>query len=213
MQEKIYNYAFIHIPKNAGTSVKTTLIDTEILYCNHNVDPKQLDNSLKQIIILRDPIDRFCSAVYYTLQFYSNGNLIQELIKNNINTPEVWANCWFDNDHPNHQQLMGEICNLNEKHIIGDKITKHKWHYSEQTLWVDRPSYVLIYDNLVSEYKYFFQEQLKLTTDLSHHNRTNKIDTKLSSKNIDKIVSHYKVDYDMYIRYKQKDIEDRLNIA
>lgn len=211
MQEKIYNYAFIHIPKNAGTSISNVLENTNIKYCRHWIDPKALDPSIKQIIILRDPVDRFCSSVYYTLQYYSHFDNVKNLIQKNIVTPESWANCWFDIEHPNHKDLMQEIMNVNQKHVIGNKSTIYKWHICEQILWVDNPKYILLYNNLEEDYNYLFKNKFNLSVDLLNTNKSNKLDTNLSSKNIDNILSHYNVDHHLFTLYKNKTQEERLN--
>ena len=65
-------YNFIHIPKNAGTSIKKNIdsnlnLKSFIKYNDHNtcVFKSITENN---VIILRDPIDRFCSAVNYTIK-------------------------------------------------------------------------------------------------------------------------------------------------
>lgn len=206
-------YYFVHIPKNCGTSIREALKDqSNIKYSPHYVNPSTIDRSIKQIIILRDIIDRFCSMVYYTIQYYPSFPSVKNLIDKNIITPNLWADCWFNKDHKYHQDIVNEVENLNKKHIIGNIIPKYKWHMCEQRLWVYSPKYVLLYKNLHSEYDYFFKRQLGINSDLPSKNTTNKIDINISSKNIENILHHYRYDSVIYNYYCKKSTEERLSI-
>jgi hypothetical protein len=61
---------FVHIPKNAGTELRVRLCgrrspNFEIVYNGHATDGRSLTN---QLIVLREPVERFASAVRYALQ-------------------------------------------------------------------------------------------------------------------------------------------------
>ena len=194
---------FIHIPKNAGTSfVKLCRENKNITYNYHNVnvfDTKITD----QMIIIRDPIKRFISAVYYGLEKWSNDPIIKKLINNNINTPEKWIQIWMNKDHIHHNLLMSEL--LNKNHKIGDNILEYKWTYTPQYKWVNNPKYIIIMDNLYEELKY-------MNINIQHHNKTSKNNTELTKNSIDFLKDFYRKDFILYEKYKNIPIEKRIPI-
>ena len=58
---------FIHIPKNGGLSLKQICKNNKrkLIYNSHKVNVKTKRN---QLIILRNPIDRFISSIYYCIE-------------------------------------------------------------------------------------------------------------------------------------------------
>jgi hypothetical protein len=66
---------FIHIPKNAGTSI-AKLIENKTLkdfkYHSHWSDVDDIEQP--QLVIWRNPVDRFSSAFFYS-KYYPNSNL------------------------------------------------------------------------------------------------------------------------------------------
>ena len=197
------NINFIHIPKNAGMSfVKLCRENKKIKYNFHNVniyDPKITNH----FIIIRNPIQRFISAVYYGLEKWSNDSIIKKLIRNNINTPEKWIQIWMNKEHKHHNLLMSEL--LNKNHKIGDTILEYKWTYTQQYRWINNPKYIIIMDNLYEELKY-------MNIDIKHTNKTKKKDIKLSKSSIDFLKNFYKEDFILYEKYKKIPIEERIPI-
>src|SRR5210317_587927 len=93
-------YNFIHIPKNGGTSVKSQC-NGDIIYNGHNIEPKTLKNS---IVIIRNPFDRFASAVSYSIKegIKNQEENILALVNENFIDPSKWAEIIFGNEktHP-----------------------------------------------------------------------------------------------------------------
>ena len=62
---------FIHIPKNAGSSMHRIIKDklhNYIDYVGHSA-PLEYLQATNNFIILREPLTRFCSAFYYRINF------------------------------------------------------------------------------------------------------------------------------------------------
>ena len=78
------DYAFIHIPKNAGQSIEKALKSVPTIdFFGHGVSKNQIINH-KKIFVLREPVDRFTSAFFY-LKRYGN-NPKNNFFQNNFDT-------------------------------------------------------------------------------------------------------------------------------
>lgn len=199
---------FIHIPKNAGTSIKELCKKSkQLVYNGHNTDVfnKNLKN---QLVIVQDPIERFKSAVYYALQKWSFEPQISYLIKNKINTPEKWVEVWSDETNPHHSHLLQEI--LNKSHKIGEKTLKYKWTYSPQVNYINEPKYIILLENINLEL-YSLLNFLKLNSKIEKKNKTFHTNDQLSEKSLKFLKEIYKEDIIMYEKYKNMDVMCRLN--
>jgi len=199
---------FIHIPKNGGTTIKKiTNHSRTIVYNGHETDVynKNLSN---QLVVIRNPIDRFMSSVYYAIQKWSHEPQIKYLISKNIDTPEKWLQIWSHPEHPYHDNLMSEI--INKDHFIGNKLNKYKWTYSPQNLWVNNPKYVIIMDNFDVELQYFVNKYNIKLSKINKNNSTHHKDDKLSIESIDFLKNFYKEDFIFYEKLKHMSIEERL---
>ena len=201
---------FIHIPKNAGTSIKYICGQNKGLqYNGHNYKKfnKKLEN---QLIILRDPIERFISAMKYSLQKWSKEPHVKYLIDRNITTPEKWVQIWMDPKHKEYHHLMKMIKNTQtQKHRIGNEILNYKQTYEPQSLWVDNPKYVIIMDNYDEELKYFMDKHNFKYKNIKKNN-TRPIENDLSESSKKFLMAFYKDDYEEYKKYKEINYKDRL---
>lgn len=142
-------YNFIHIPKNAGESIQKLINNTKDLPINYIFHgyPRKMSN---EIVILREPIDRFISAFYYRKQKYYEKNKVDF---DKIKTPNDFAislytknsnyknalNIWKQQDG-NHHKILGNEINCN-------------WVFAPQYLYFNNPKYVLRFENLDNEFK------------------------------------------------------------
>jgi len=198
---------FIHIPKNGGSSIKD-ICNNKLKYHGHSANAR--DGKIKnQLIIIRNPIDRFVSAVYYTLEKWSHEPQIRYLIENNINTPEKWIEIWSNPHNEHYRMLMFEM--LNRYHRIGNVIIPYKWVYSPQSFWINNPQYVIIMDNLDDEMKYLMKK-IGIDMKIPHNNKTKKSSYTLSQKSKDFLYNFYKKDFILYEKYKKIPLEERIKI-
>ena len=207
-RNKIKKFNFIHIPKNGGSSIK--LLDNKLIIYHHhgtNVFCKKLKN---QLVILRDPIDRFKSSVRYAIQKWSHLDVIKTLIKKKIDTPERWVNIMSNKNDPLNKILNLEILN-NKSHKIGNKYPKYKFTYTSQNKWINNPEYVILFENLDEEFKEFCRFN-NIKVDLIKVNSTKKNDTEdnLSIKSIKYLKKKYRKDIKLYEKYKNIPITKRL---
>lgn len=163
---------FIHIPKNGGNSIyefcynriprkiplvykNMPFVSNIMIYNGHNTDVynKNLSN---QLVVIRNPIDRFISAVNYSLQKFSNEPHVKYLIENKIDTPEKWIQIWMNPKDKQYPYLMDMIKNKNHK--IGNRLIEYRWTYSPQSLWINNPKFVIIMDNFNVELQYFIKK-------------------------------------------------------
>ena len=199
---------FIHIPKNGGTSIKD-ICNKQIIYNGHETDVYN-ENLINQLVIIRNPIDRFISSVNYAIQEWSHETQINYLISKNIDTPEKWVNIWSNPAHKEHNNLMSEM--INQSHFIGDKFNKYKWTYSPQSLWVNNPKFVIIMDNFNDEIKYLMKKY-NIEANISQKNSTVHKDHKLSEESVNFLKKIYKEDFILYEKYKNISLEKRINLT
>lgn len=199
---------FIHIPKNAGSSIRE-LCNNKLKYNGHgtNVFNPSLNN---QLVILRNPLERFISSVKYCLEKWNHLENIKVLLKNNINTPDKWITIWKNKNHPQHKILMEEI--YNKSHKLGNKKIKYKWTYTPQVKWFNKPKYILIMDNLDEELKYICNE-LNMPYNLKKKNTTTNKETPISKENIEWINNFYKDDWILYNKYTKIPFKNRINLT
>jgi len=198
---------FIHIPKNGGTSIGDICLNNEskFRYNGHSTNVyNKIDN---QLIVIRNPIDRFISSVCYALEKWSHEPQIKYLISKGIDTPENWAHIWSDPKHHEYNNLMSEMLNTN--HYIGDKMHKYKWTYSPQSLWINNPKFVIVMDNFNEEIQYFMKKYQLKGDGKAYKNKTKRIEDKLSKTSLSFLRSFYKEDFIFYEKYKHMSIEER----
>ena len=190
------NYAFIHIPKNAGMSmekaIKSLNSDT-IKFFHHGCLFKNLIN-YKEIIILRDPIDRFTSAFFYLKNYPKNVN-------SSFSTPDQLIDGFinFDPEASNFVKVQ------KHNHSVNGNIINTDWVFHKQSSWIHKPNIVMIYENLDSEIDNL-NAILKINLTLPKINSRKRLPFKYSSKHIDFIKLYYAEDFENYSIYSRKQI-------
>jgi hypothetical protein len=180
---------FIHIPKNAGTSLGKLIKDGVIEglnYCNHWVD---VDTTNKpNLVILRDPIDRFTSA------FFHSKNYPKSLLggMSDINNPNDLAERLED----------GEIHLIeHDKHYVGTRIRGLSLVFTPQHYWINEPEYVLNYHNLKEDFENFLKKIGHIDLTLPDINKSKKKDFEYSEKALNFINNFYGEDFYLMDKY------------
>jgi len=200
---------FIHVPKNGGTTIKT-LVNTQgpeffIRYHGHETGPVGLGGD--QLIILRDPIDRFCSAVRYALNTWQ--------VDAGVDNPSDFALAMQDANHQHHNKVMSEV--RNTEHRVGDELLEWKWTYSRQQLWYHEGQRVMLFEHLEEDMGLLFRSHGLQRPELPHENATNPEpcqpnDQELSDDARQCLEEIYRLDIQLYEEYRNMDPNARLRI-
>ena len=182
---------FIHIAKNAGSSIERMIKDGKlqgIQYGNNYSNSFTITDD--QLIILRDPFDRFCSAFYFDKLDRRQGH-------DYIKTPNELAERLLDHD----EQALNFVKMGNQ--WVGDVSLGIDWIYYPQKYWVNCPKYVLFYDNLKKDFEIFLNQISHPQVELLHVNKSvNNKETSFSPKGKEFIYSWYKDDFSIIDFYK-----------
>tara|TARA_X000000368_G_scaffold340397_1_gene278628 strand:+ start:12999 stop:13622 length:624 start_codon:yes stop_codon:yes gene_type:complete len=185
---------FIHIPKNAGTSIEEYCNNSQKLsYNGHDAKISSLDN---QMIIIRDPYSRFCSAVKYAIENYSNSEKIRKIINVGLKTPSQWAEVWGDKSHKYHNLIIDEV--TNHEHKIDSVKIPLKWTYTPQHYWINenKLKYVVPFDDMETYLVHRFGGKVP-----NNNVSTNRRRYKLSKKAKDFLKKMYKKDFEFIEKY------------
>ena len=154
IQYKTPTYYFIHIPKNAGTSIQRLIYSTKdlpLVYVGHNYPTSRTN----EIVVLRDPIDRFVSAFTYMKQYHFRNNAVDFQV---IKTANDLAESLYTGD----DRFPHALAILKQQHrqfqsIKGKRIHTN-WVFAPQYLYVHEPAYILHFENLNQEFKQCMQD-------------------------------------------------------
>lgn len=208
---------FVHIPKNAGSSVKFLLkkhksLSSYLRYKSHSFD---CFNSIlrNQVVVVRNPIDRFCSAFYYSLKKYPSAPQTRQLLSNDIFHPNALVKALMDPSHKLHSIAVNYISNLGF-HRIGFKRLVYKWTYTPQSYWINQPRCVIIMNNFDLEFSELIYHLIGSSISLPHKNVSSRDISSHSSEfshdSLSFLHSFYKTDFEMFEYYMSQDISDRI---
>lgn len=154
--ENVAKHFFIHIPKNAGSSVRklieanSSTLGRQLTYVGHEAPLECFAKDSKNTIILREPVDRFISGFFFRLHLKKTCR--QWARDENITTPDQYI-----------AYLRRTKCRWNpilsmggdSQSVAGFPITPAVWVFQPQSLWFRHPNSILIQDNLNIEWRTF----------------------------------------------------------
>ena len=149
---------FIHIPKNAGTSVIKAIVDNglPIDVSGHEYPGKVAD---EEIAVVRCPRSRFISAFHYGRKYWPSR------VNENFASADERARSAADPGHPKHANAWIELGNRPEdllmrdgkpspQQAVGSKATEFAWVCEPQSTWrVNGPRHVLRFAHLADDFR------------------------------------------------------------
>tara|TARA_R100000808_G_C2089225_1_gene110244 strand:+ start:169 stop:789 length:621 start_codon:yes stop_codon:yes gene_type:complete len=158
---------FIHIPKNAGTSIKSyfgyDLTSKEKFKHSTIYEIKKeypdLYKSYKKFAIVRNPYDRMISWYAYLSGFRWNNDAAWQLMSDDF------KNSYFNDfknfiKHPNSDNWIDT-----RKKLLIDAKWGEKWRLNllkPQVYWIDKTVTILKYENLKEELNNLFKKEIDL---------------------------------------------------
>ena len=187
-------YAFIHIPKNAGYTLRQAMTDhPDFEAYDHGVIFKNIPKNLKQIIVQRNPTDRFTSAFFYIKKLYVKDSkyLNPEMLITGILNGERETNLFLRPQPHFHG-------------VNGNKIPTD-WVFHPQSAWLDNPYKIILMENIKQEF-------LELGLDIGEIrvNASKRKDFTYSKNSLQYLWRIYEKDYLLY-NYLKKDNNDESN--
>lgn len=184
------NYAFIHIPKNCGHSIKK-MLETEkisnIRYYGHSILFSRIPKEYKQILIIREPVDRFSSAFFYikkynmkNSKFNDPSQLIDGIINSDIDAPRF-------------------LKPQKHKHKVNGDCIATDWVFHQQTAWIDNPYKIIFHDKIQDGFK-----DLGFDFKIPHINKSKRIYFEYKKRHIDFLKQMYKKDFKFYEEQRGK---------
>ena len=137
-------YAWINIPKNGSSFVHQVLDDNGWNDAPDDlIDPIIESPNVKKLVVLRDPIDRWCSGFAQTLLDRGRGKML-DLMQHAAFWDTIALNPVFD-DHTEYQhRFVGNAQNL--QYIYMQKSRPNEF-YRSLSVWVRSTGGVSDYDN------------------------------------------------------------------
>jgi len=188
-------YNFIHIAKNGGTSFQKICKKFKFLkYNQHSVKSKQ-----NSIVVLRNPIERFISAVEYSKKKFAEQGVIYTFTPNEVASMMRLGeeNRFLKNDN---------------KQKIGKDLVDYRWIYSPQSQWFDKPSVIFLFNNFEHEINFFLQQKKESKIKVPNINKTRKINCEFAKENLSFLQNRYKQDIFIWDYWSKIDLEDRIDI-
>ena len=196
-----YKTIFIHIPKNAGSSIKNYFKYSSSYNTHRTIDQIKQENpeaynSYRKFAIVRNPYDRMVSWYFY---------LKKEMEKEHLKGDWRWKSGeyfasnfkeWVKYPMGDHYPKWKISNTSNSKDLIKCNISL----LSPQYAWIDDTVNILKYENISKDLNNFFEEQIDIPifNNSKHEYYLNYYD----KDSLDIVYDRYKQDFDKF-NYKK----------
>ena len=163
------------------------------IFHNHYADVDAIKGD--QMVVLRDPYDRFCSAFYYKKTYYPKSPLA---LATHIKTPNDFAELLYDNNEEAIHILHAP------NHAIGKRFRGMLWEFSPQHFWVNDPKYVLFHEHLQDDMNGILNEIDHPQVEIIKTNKSPNTPEMFGDKGRELIERFYRLDFKLRERYDFK---------
>lgn len=174
--------------------------------------------------MVRDPLKRFCSCVKYHVDKnnikHTSGSKKNKkyeytsfLIDQNFVTPNDWASALRDKKHKYHEPVSRIIIGPRPGSyfdLVDNSKISMLWHFAPQHIWIRKPDYVILFENLQQEFDRFCQFHFGTKIKLYSKNQSTSDDMYLEEKNAKFISKTFFLDQYFYSKFASKEPHDRL---
>lgn len=203
---------FIHIPRNAGTSMEKICAHSHgtIGFYEHVADVTTIPN---QLIVIRNPIERFISAVKYEKKYPNPYSLKVVFGDYEKDTPDNWVKAWENKDgkcEGEHKRVLKIIENYRSSCKIGERVLPWNYRYTPQSEWIcgSNVKYVVLFDYFEDEMKRILHtlgvEYNLVDDNFPHFNDSTKETFTLSPQSIAFLKTQYEHDFRYYDEIKKR---------
>jgi len=189
-----------------------------LAYHGHGIDPLSLNG--EQLVILREPKDRFCSAVRYSLTYMKNNSdgdidKFYDFEEKGLLDPSTWAEALADINHLHHELVYSEVRNVSHK--VGNIPLDVKWTYAPQHIWLNRccSPRVALFHELSDDLQYLFDSVNKsLKYNIPHENAVTVTgNNELSTIAHEYLNDMYQEDIVIFNKYNTMDRSVRMSLS
>ena len=209
--------AFIHIPKNAGSSFKKLLLNGDcplsgfVDYVGHSAPVNVYGGGKKTFLVLRNPVERFCSAFFFRNKHFEVCRRWSQ--ENGLQTPGSFLNYLQKTQaRPNPVISYGSECQT----IAGLRAWPRVFVFQPQSLWFRSPHAVFLQNSLREDWRYFCSVMNLPRLDLPLENKGDYDSAKwalsLSFLQVQFLRNMYPGDFALWETWSSFDIEKRVNL-
>jgi len=213
-----HRLAFIHIPKNAGSSFKKLLLNSDsslsgfVDYVGHSAPTSVYAEGKKSFLVLRNPVERFCSAFFFRNRHFEVCRRWSQ--ENGLQTPGSYLN-YLQNTQVRPNPVMSQ--GSERQTIVGLRAWPRVFVFQPQSLWFRSPHSVFLQNNLQEDWSYFCSlmkiPKIDLPTENKGHYDSAKWASSLSVLQVRFLRSIYPGDFALWETWSSFDVKKRVNLS